>query len=743
MSQQAARRRFRRASTLGTAAGLLVCTWLATFASFDVFEWRWSSDFYDAQAHAWLDGTWEIGIDTLGLEAFYRFDDDAVRYLEEEWRQSIDLLAVEEFFRDQPAYMYQGPVPAVLHLPFAAVTDELDGRLAVLSILVAAWVVGWTSGRIGWEARELLRPDRPMSRAEAVSVGLVTFAVVGGSILTYLASRSWVYHEALLWGVAFCLLSVLGMIRYVRVPTVARLSGAGAAMVLAFLTRASIGVGPLVALALLAAAMVVARVTRSWTRWRLPHRVATAVAPGTAPVAAHALALAGWCLAAVGGYAWVNIVKFHSAFSVPFEWQYFALVDEERRDFLVETGGYFSASFVPTTVAHYLRPDGVRLVGSFPFVDFPAVPGPVVGDVDFDFIDRTSSIPSTLLVFCALAVVLGVVLVRRRELRRPAAALVIPVLAAAGAACTILPFGYIANRYIGDAAPLLVVLGVVGLQALLVLLDHGSGRTRRASVGVLVILVGLGTWVNVGQGLLMQRVYSPVDDEEDTAQLVGWQDSVDRAIGSGDAVPRRLRRDDALPPGDEGDLVVVGDCEALYLNDGNPTDALRDLSWIPVERSAAAGRRPFRLELDAQPVGARLPLATAVGPDGPTTLVLEIADGDAAVVELRSPTFISRSAEFDLAAGDAHEVVLAADPLLGVLSLDVGGIQVFTTYYDQPGPLVLGRDVTDSADLAPDIGGLVVEHEGDDMSLCRDLSRRAQDLDQSAAGSRRSSNRYW
>ena len=55
-----------------------------------------------------------------------------------------------------------------------------------------------------------------------------------------------------------------------------------------------------------------------------------------------------------------------------------------------------------------------------------------------------------------------------------------PTLGALAGALTILPFGYIANRYLADALPVLVIAGLVGVH---VLLARTAGRSRRADVG--------------------------------------------------------------------------------------------------------------------------------------------------------------------------------------------------------------------------------------------------------------------
>ena len=114
---------------------------------------------------------------------------------------------------------YFGPFPALLRLPIAAVTDGLDGRLGQISMLVAFAVTLMFTVRLAWRIRPLVRGSAPVTRGEQWAVGGFTFVVGAGSVLVFLASRSWVYHEAALWGVALALGAFEFVIAYTLVPT--------------------------------------------------------------------------------------------------------------------------------------------------------------------------------------------------------------------------------------------------------------------------------------------------------------------------------------------------------------------------------------------------------------------------------------------------------------------------------------------------------------------------------------------
>src|SRR5690606_29337565 len=155
--------------------------------------------------------------------------------------------------------------------------------------------------------------------------------------------------------------------------------------------------------------------------------------------------------------------------------------DSDRRLFLAENGGFFSPAFIPTTLVQYFRPDAIRFTSLFPWIEFDSAPGWIYGGVRLDLFDRTASVPTTMPVFVVLGVVAAVAVVRRwlppaADLRP----LAVPVLGAAASGLTVLPFGYVANRYLADFMPFLVLVGTIGLQAWLLRRPQLRPVARRA-----------------------------------------------------------------------------------------------------------------------------------------------------------------------------------------------------------------------------------------------------------------------
>jgi hypothetical protein len=671
-----ARRRFSRASALGAGLGAVVFVWMLTRGTFDLFQWQRIGDFYDFQAHSILGGHLSVNGLRLGVEAFTV---------------------------DGSAYIYQGPLPAILRLPFVALAgSSLDGRLTQSSMLVAFLVAIVFACRLHWKARGVLRDDVPVGRVEAFLVALFTFALAGGSVLVYEASRAWVYHEALLWGCAFALASLDFMISYIVRPTRLALSLSVAFAACGLLTRASVGVGPVVGLGLLALGMLVVRIRDRWPHHFDVLRHLRWLAPGhdgeRTPRTSSVWLLGAAAVAPLVAYAVVNFAKFGTLFSVPFYSQQFSQIDAGRQAFLAENGGsLFGLKFVPTTVLQYLRPDSLRFTSTFPFVDFASFPGPIIGDFRFDLFDRSSSLPTALPFFFVLAVAGLWVLFRPSSWSAGSrlGPLRVPTFAAAAGAFTILPFGFIANRYLSDFLPLLVLGAAIGLQAL-VRREAATPRARwvvPAIVGLVAAVIFM-TWVNLGLALRYQRQWSYNLDPDVVAGFAGFQQDVAGALGS-DGLS--VERGSELPNGigRPGRLFVVGDCDGLYISDGMELNGVKTTPWNAVERTAAAGHFRLHAAFPSLPVGTRVPLFTTGTAEKPNILFAEYAPDDEILFEYDAadPAFRGRYVPFPVEPDRPYTIDIAADSHTGSLTVMLDDVGVLDTLYAYRGDdFLIGRN---------------------------------------------------
>jgi hypothetical protein len=461
VSRPVSRRRYGRGFALGALVAGFVCSWMVTSGTFDPgHRVPYSGNFYDVQAHRILDGHLSMPESVLGIEG-YEHDGN--------W------------------YMYFGPAPALLRLPVAAVTDSLDGQTGVVSMALAFVVLMVSLGRISWRVRRWARPDVDVDTLDEVVAGVTALALGIGTTVVFLGVGPYVYHEASLWGLALAFAAFEAILAWIERPRASMIVASGVLTLLALLSRLAIGLGPAAALGLLAVAVGVARL---WPRSRgAVARVGLAVDGLGWSVAA---ALGAAALVPLALYAAVNVAKFGTLFSLPFEHQAVnALVPERKAILAANNGSLLSVKAVPTNVWQYLRPDAFRLDGSWPWVRLPTWRPTVFGDLRYDMLDHTSSVTAAMPALFVLAIGGLVAMVRApaRAARTSLASLDLPVLGAACAAIPSLVFLYITERYTADFLLLLVLPALAGLHAFVAWAR--SPASRRGWVVALSIGLGL------------------------------------------------------------------------------------------------------------------------------------------------------------------------------------------------------------------------------------------------------------
>lgn len=565
-----------------------VLAWMLAAGDPDLLQSEPYGNFYDAQAEALADGHWDVPASELFYEGF-RIGDKT--------------------------YTYFGIWPSLLRMPVLALDDSLYGRLTQLSMLLAFAVALAGLVALNWRIRALLRPDAPLSPAEGM-VALAVPVVFGcGTTAIFLASRAWVYHEAILWGVAWSLVSYERLLAFTRAPSTARLAAASCAAALALSSRAAVGIGPVLALALILLGQTLRRVREVAARrhagarplrllhrldWLGPRRRAEPDGPN-------------WLLGALLAtavplllYAYVNWSRFGTFLTVPWRKQALFSIDPATRAVLDANGGtYLGLKYVPTTLLQYARPDAIAPDALFPFVTFPRFRTPVIGHVEIDALDFSSSIPASMPALTLLAIVGVAAACSTRFARTPDAALLRgPLLGAAGAIVPALAIAFVANRYLGDWLPLLVIAALAGLHSLLARRQGaGSARSRRRVTVVLAasgVLALLSVWIASSLALVYQRLYNP-HPESLRAGMLELQYEVDDLLGGG---ARQARQVTELPvgPARAGTVAVVGDCAALYWSDGR--------EWHFVEGNRDGGLLRLRGPLPPPGDDAWRPLAS-------------------------------------------------------------------------------------------------------------------------------------
>jgi hypothetical protein len=559
----------RRAARIGTAVALVVFVLLATggqpWHAFD--RGPFTSDFYDAQARALSRGHLDVSPDVAGIEGFVV---------------------------GGRTYFYYGIVPALARVPVSAFTHALDGRLVLLS-MSAALVVGCLAA-----ARLLQRGRAAVGAAVAARAwpwitGVFAAAVGLSSPLLWLSSRTLIYHEAELWGAALAVLGFERIIVWWESRDGRDLVGASVVAALALSTRGSSGIGPTLALGGLA-------VILAWDRaWR---PAAAAVAAAAVPVAAYAL---------------VNVMRFGTPFQVPFDRQILNDFSASRRAALAANHDtLFGLKFLPSGLLQYLRPDTVTPRALAPWLSWNGR-ADVIGDVTFDTVDRAASLPVAAPALLVAAIVGAVAIVRRRL----PASWGITLLAAAAAVVPTLSIAFIAQRYLADFVPILVVGACVGVPVVAAWAADLTTR-RRVVTAATAVLLAVGLTVNAGLALLARYVYL-LPTATERRDFVATQYEIQERVGGGR--PPAVVEVAALgPPAADGVVAIVGDCDGLYRSDGS--------AWVLLEQRAGGSQRAvvrgdtpgpvvsgdgWQLVLEEGDGGRRLAYVGPVRVEGPPT----------------------------------------------------------------------------------------------------------------------------
>jgi hypothetical protein len=588
----------RRAAWIGTTVAIALFLLLATngrpWALFD--RGPFTSDFYDVQARALSRGHLDVPAAAAGIEGYVV---------------------------DGETHFYYGLVPALARLPISAVTTAAEGRLVVVSQLAGLAVACLAGARLLRLGRRALALDLP-SGWEPWLTGIFAAGVGLATPLLWLSSRALVYHEAELWGAALALLGFERVVLWWDSRRAVDLATASAVAALALSTRGSSGTGPALALGGLAAVLLVQR------RWRLS---AWAAAAAALPFVL---------------YAAVNFARFGMPFSIPFDRQVLNAFSATRRAALADNGNtLFGLKFVPTTVLQYFRPDTLEPRSLLPWFSW-GNRAHLVGDVTFDTVDRAASLPVTAPAFLATGVV-GVVALFRH---RPPAAWAMSLAGAGLATLPTLSIAFVAQRYLADFVPLLVLAAALGTPVAAAWAARSAGRWRAAVVGT-AVLAAFALFVNAGLTVLSRRLYLLPDPAEQRA-FVALQYRAHDALG-GSRPPHVSLVSELDRVGPDGAIAIVGDCDALYRSDGESWRAI-ELRPGGTQRVIVDGEQPgpvvhgdgWRIDLiddgdgrrlayvgevvvEGEPIQADGPLRVDIAADPSIPTVTARVDGDLAV----------------------------------------------------------------------------------------------------------------
>jgi hypothetical protein len=286
----------------------------------------------------------------------------------------------------------------------------------------------------------------------------------------------------------------------------------------------------------------------------------------------------------------------------------------------------------------------------------------------------------------------GVVVLARRA---HSAAVRAPLIAAVVGGMGTLTIAFVANRYMSDLLPAIVLASLVGLHVLLAALTRTPRpRWARITAVAVVVLAVVSLWVNFALAITYQRALDPATEARRNG-FIGFQQDVDDRLPGG---PRGSARAGAeLPPvGSLGDLFVLGDCGGLYWSDTH--------EWRPIERGNGAGHFRLRARFPVMTGGREPLLRVGAGPGADqNVLSVRYLPGGKARFAIDSPvaprTLVGRPVTIDSRRPQVLDVVL--DARNGQVLVKVGGDTVLDaiTFLVSGDQAVIGAsaDVADTA----------------------------------------------
>ncbi len=421
-----------RAAGLTIAACVIAFAWLVTGGSWRLIQADSFGEFYDFQAARLLEARLDVPEKAIGGEAF---------------------------ILDGKYYGYFGPTPALIRLPFV-ICDLAFGELtraAMLLYYVAALLAAYLL--LCLATRWVFHQPQPKSWLTVLfilNVGL-------GSTIFFLGSRAYLYHEAILAGVAFALWSAWCSLRQLDAPQSHWWLGALVCGALSLHARPPTGLFALTLLGCIAAALA----------WR------SRKTPGVAR--RHAL-LGAAAVLAVLSYNGMSYLKFKTFEGCPLRLS----VQYDAKRLAAIDGKPFHVANLPFTFSTYFLRPNLRAEPRFPFLFVDrAKPDGAFAGARMDYLSATLALPYSMAGLFFLA--LGSAAWMWRASPKGRFGVLLIWSAAVPMTLAMLAAVAVAQRYTADFCPALIAAAGFGSAAL-----AGSRQVLRVLLGT--FLVCLTVW---------------------------------------------------------------------------------------------------------------------------------------------------------------------------------------------------------------------------------------------------------
>jgi hypothetical protein len=290
------------------------------------------------------------------------------------------------------------------------------------------------------------------------------------------------------------------------------------------------------------------------------------------------------------------------------------------------------------------------------------------------------------------------------------------LLASAAGIAGVLMWGYIADRYMADFMPFLIVAGAIGMIELWRRILNRGHRWHQFALGGITVLAVFGLVANIGIALEP----TPQFTSYQLAQFVRAQQSL-----SVQSLASTVHHAATLPYwAPAGQLYAIGDCSGLYYSTGDslkyvPGQQIMHWTWVPVEQD-----RGIVHTIDVTVNESTIPQPVPVLTYGPTTLYLE--QGAINTVRLQVVNAGDPSITFpppigaQIGALRNYQFQVTTDPNMHFIEVSENGSTVLTHYLAGSGParVVATPSTVRSPIVVSDATG-----PGRQIGLCRSLLR--------------------
>jgi hypothetical protein len=612
-------------------------------------------------------------------------------------------IGIEAFVHDGHQYTYFGLFPSIIRMPILLVTSSLDGRMTAPFMLLSWLLTGLFGSMLLWRVRVLLRGDVALGWSEALSYGLLIATTMGGSVWLTLAATPYVFNEDLAWSICLTVGSLFALLGVLERPSRARVIATGLVILAANLDRVTTGWACVAGAVLVAVWFGLGRGGQDNRRWCVPILIA-----GLVPL--------------VIGCA-VNFAKFGVPFGLPVVDQLYTKVNVYRREFLrANHNSEVGTAFIPTDAVAYLRLDGIRFTSVFPFITLPATPAASVAGVLFDKRYRTASLPSSMPLLFLLGCWGMVTAFRPRPIGRLAPIRLL--LLASGAACAaLLLWGYIAPRYLADFIPFLLLACAIGMVDIWRRMEGRSHNVRVLAVGVIAVVAAFSVAANVGMAI------TP-NEEWTSGQALNFVE-VQKAISdvTGHPLNALVTRADTLPPyGPADQLYIVGNCDGLYVSEGEdystvPSESFTRTTWLAVQRGHTF-QHTFEVTFRTPTLPESIPLVSAgrntISVDAWPTARHRLVR---VLFQFNSPGKTVYGITPYVPPGTTHRVVVVTDPAKHLAEASMDGTVYMASTWDSTEPITADTQHATAGGTPPVLTVTNITGSTPQPGLCRSLNR--------------------